>query len=593
MSKKPKNGNTTEVVEVPVNEVKTAEYRILNLSDVITSELNHRKYFEPNSITELAEDIKKIGVTQAIIVRPKGKKFEIVAGERRYRASIEAGRDTIPANIRELTDEEAIDIGFSENIHRKDVLPMEEARIIQHYIDTRKESFKSLSVRLSKSEVYVRTRYTLNNLIAPIQEFLDKDMIQVGIAVLLASYEPEIQENVYNEHLNQQWNSWLDYSYSKFAKELESNYTANLNDAEFDTTECKKCPLNSATALLFGEDNPRCLKPLCFKAKKMQHAINHVTGLIESNPTYYIIRKGNVPDWVMKIMEEKGFEFADINMFDDYSEYPEAPEEIDIEDYRDEESGEIDEESYKQEMESYNADMADYTAQKTEIEENLSEGIYKHCFILTYGGIEQGYCELTTDAEYEEQESIVDEDTGEVTVVKNFVAEKKRLKEIATKDARNFEISIENSVKDIKALFKEKKIKPVPKSDMEEFLFYVYLANEIPTCTKQFINKDYGNLDLMFDAAQKFTDDDKLFILREYVKKSLCQYAYSATSHSTKYMLQFAIAHFPQETEAITKQYDEVYNKRKESLSKQADEIQSYIKDEKQKAEQTAEVVEQ
>jgi len=557
---------------------------ILKLSEIVASELNHRKYFEPQSIKELADDIKKIGVTQPITVRPKGDKFEIVAGERRYRASIEAGKDTIPAIIRDLTDDEAIDIGFSENIHRKDVLAMEEARMIKYYIEVRKESFKSLSIRLSKSEVYVRTRYTLNNLIDPIQELLDKDVIQVGIAVLLASYEAEIQENVYDEHLNKEYNSWLDFSYSKFSKRLEQEYTSNLKEALFDTTDCQTCISNSGAALLFGEDNPRCLKPLCFKQKKMLHATNQVITLIESNPLYFIVMGGSVPEFITKAMEEKGFKFDDRSQFKDFSTYPEKPDEINIEDYRDEETGEIDEDWYKGDLETYNEEMASYNAEITEIEQNLSEGIYKHCFIVNPQGIEKGYCEMTVEAEPQE-ETVVDEVSGEEKVVKTFIAEKKKLKELEEKDTRNFEISIENSVKDIKELFKTTEITPVPINEMEEYLFYVYLANDTPTCNKKFIDKDYGSIDLMFDRALKFTDDDKEFIKREFIKKQLCHFAYNATSHSTKYMLQFAIRHFPKETEEITNKYDEVYKKRQESIEKQRSEIQSYIDDEKGKAE--------
>ena len=100
----------------------------LPLESIILSKTNPRKHFDPEQLTELAESIKAHGVLQPILVRPNGKKFELVVGERRFRASKEAKIKTIPTISRELTDKEAVELQFIENLMREDLKAIEEAR---------------------------------------------------------------------------------------------------------------------------------------------------------------------------------------------------------------------------------------------------------------------------------------------------------------------------------------------------------------------------------------------------------------------------------------------------------------------------------
>ncbi|MGM9526107.1 MAG: ParB/RepB/Spo0J family partition protein, partial [Peptococcaceae bacterium] len=87
-----------------------------------------RKSFDEDKLTDLAESIKEHGVLQPIIVAPRGEKYMIIAGERRYRASGRAGLKTIPALIRELDDEKIMELALIENVQRDDLTPIEEAR---------------------------------------------------------------------------------------------------------------------------------------------------------------------------------------------------------------------------------------------------------------------------------------------------------------------------------------------------------------------------------------------------------------------------------------------------------------------------------
>lgn len=131
--------------------VREMSYTLIALANVQPSTYNPRKQFDEESLNELAESIRQQGVLQPINVRPipETDRFEIVFGERRYKASLIAGLETIPATISNYTDEEAEEIAITENLQRKDVTPMEEANAYQHLIDSGRHDVKSLSLCFS------------------------------------------------------------------------------------------------------------------------------------------------------------------------------------------------------------------------------------------------------------------------------------------------------------------------------------------------------------------------------------------------------------------------------------------------------------
>ena len=130
------------------------------LADIQPSGFNPRKRFDETSLYELAESIKQQGVLQPITVRPVDgtDRYGIVFGERRYRASVIAGRDEIPAIVTELSDEEAEEMAITENLQRKDVTPVEEAAAYQRLIESGRHTVQTLAQLFGKNENYIRTR---------------------------------------------------------------------------------------------------------------------------------------------------------------------------------------------------------------------------------------------------------------------------------------------------------------------------------------------------------------------------------------------------------------------------------------------------
>src|SRR5690606_21836086 len=147
----------------------------VKLEDIFLGETN-KMFRDPDELTdealkELVDSIKELGVIQPVLLRPKPDddlgKYELVAGERRYRAAVIAALTTIPANIQELTDEEAFNVQVTENLQRKDVHPLKEATAYKYLVDKDPErnTPAELAVKFGKTEHYIQTRLALNKLI--------------------------------------------------------------------------------------------------------------------------------------------------------------------------------------------------------------------------------------------------------------------------------------------------------------------------------------------------------------------------------------------------------------------------------------------
>lgn len=123
----------------------------------------------------MAESIRQQGVLQPIGVRPIAEnRFEIIFGERRYRASLMAGLEEIPAIVLNVSDETAEEMAVTENLQRKDVTPIEEANAYQRLIESGRHDIQSLAMQFGKNETYIRTRLKFVSLIPEIAELLER-----------------------------------------------------------------------------------------------------------------------------------------------------------------------------------------------------------------------------------------------------------------------------------------------------------------------------------------------------------------------------------------------------------------------------------
>lgn len=149
----------------------------LYLDDIIPNRFQPREVFNEEALQELATSIKEHGVIQPIIVRKIGDKYEIIAGERRYKASVIAGLTKIPAIIRNLDDKEASKVALLENLQRKDLTAIEEARTYQKILELDSMTQEELGRTMGKSQAAIANKMRLLSLPDEIQEALLMDRI--------------------------------------------------------------------------------------------------------------------------------------------------------------------------------------------------------------------------------------------------------------------------------------------------------------------------------------------------------------------------------------------------------------------------------
>lgn len=184
---------------------------ILSVIDINKIRLNPnqpRKYFNEEKIDELADSIREHGVLEPVIVRPVDRDaFELVAGERRFRAAVQAGLRGIPAVARVLNDRQTLEIGLIENIQREDIRPLECAQAYRRLMDDFAMSQELIAERVGKKRSTIANTLRLLNLPSRILESLDKGDITEGHARALLSIDDldeqiQVWEKVINKGLS-------------------------------------------------------------------------------------------------------------------------------------------------------------------------------------------------------------------------------------------------------------------------------------------------------------------------------------------------------------------------------------------------------
>lgn len=163
----------------------------LYLDDIIPNRFQPREVFDDKALKELALSIREHGVIQPIIVRKIGTKYEIIAGERRYKASTIAGLTKIPAIIRNLDDKESSKVALIENLQRKDLTPIEEARTYQKILDIDNMTQEELAKTMGKSQSAVSNKLRLLTLSDKIQDALLNEKISERHARSLLNVQDE------------------------------------------------------------------------------------------------------------------------------------------------------------------------------------------------------------------------------------------------------------------------------------------------------------------------------------------------------------------------------------------------------------------
>ena len=203
-----KNENTKyKSTDSTLKEAEEGQVKIVNITKIEPNREQPRRNFDEEALEELAESIRQFGLLQPILVHDKKTYYEIVAGERRWRAEKKAGLKEIPVIIKELTEQEIVEISLIENIQRENLNPIEEAQAYKRLLTEFNLKQEEVAERVSKSRTAVTNSMRLLKLSDSVQQMVIDNMITTGHARALITIEDpeqqyEVAKRVFDEKLN-------------------------------------------------------------------------------------------------------------------------------------------------------------------------------------------------------------------------------------------------------------------------------------------------------------------------------------------------------------------------------------------------------
>lgn len=257
------------------------ELRMVPIASLRESATNPRRCFK--HMEELTESVKEKGVLVPLLVRPVNGHMEIIAGARRYRAAREARRRDIPVIVKDVSDDEALEIQVLENLQREDIHQLDEALGYKALLARPGYDVAAIAAKVSKDESYIYKRLKLADLIPSVQEAFLQDRITPGHALLIARLQPKDQEKAFEQCFRRYDNRLLETedlkSWISWNVHLElAGVPFKLADADLvpEAGSCVECPKRTGfNTLLFADIDGKdsCTDGACYK-KKVQAHIN-------------------------------------------------------------------------------------------------------------------------------------------------------------------------------------------------------------------------------------------------------------------------------------------------------------------------------
>lgn len=530
--------------------VQVTEKNIVSVAvaNIQPSDYNPRKNFDETSLAELAESIRQQGVLQPIGVRHLADidRFEIIFGERRYRASLMAGLEEIPAIILNVSDETAEEMAVTENLQRKDVTPMEEANAYHKLIESGRHDVQSLAVQFGKNENYIRTRLKFVSLIPEIALLLEQDEITISVASEICRYGEDIQKEVYEAHLKEDvpYNSWRGLKASEIARNIERNYTADLSRYHFDKTLCLSCPHNTNNMLLFCEGGcGNCANRSCLVAQNTSYLTEKAVQLMEQYPAVSLCHQEyNYNEAVVEQLTAMGYEIEHLTTY--ATTYPEQPEAPEKEDY---DTTDEYEEAYKE----YEQDLSQYMERCEEIDCRIQAGQTSLYIRIERNDITLCYMNNAASADRTAQEQL------------------SPIEKLEKQDKRNKEIALEKTVADTKKQILEVDMSERKFGADEEKMIYFFLLSSLR-------REHFAAVGIKEEDSYYLSDKERMNIIDNLTakEKALIRRDFLIANFKDAYgsntiaslLLDFAQKHMPDELANIKKGHNEVYEKRHQRI---------------------------
>src|SRR5437660_8978028 len=206
MNRRPLGRGLSALISTDQQPVASDEIREIELDLIRPGSQQPRTNFDQAKLDELAQSIRSTGIIQPLLVRPKGGLFELVAGERRWRAAQLAGLARIPAIVRDIPDERLLEMALVENIQRQELNPIEEAIAYKRLIESLGLTQEEVARRVGRDRTFVTNYLRVLKLPTDIQRLIESDKLTFGHArALLGVADPQLQRRLAQKIVKHKW----------------------------------------------------------------------------------------------------------------------------------------------------------------------------------------------------------------------------------------------------------------------------------------------------------------------------------------------------------------------------------------------------
>lgn len=530
------------------------------LADICPSPMNPRKTFDEESLNELASNIKENGLIQPIIVRNATKesdfKYEIVCGERRYRASKIAGLTEIQAVVKTLDDKQAFAAMIVENLQRKDVDPMEEAAAFVKCYYEFGMKVAEIGKQVGKSGQFVEGRMALHNTIPAFVELMRKGTLTISHLQRVCRLPKEQQQVLYDECFTDACMERLGGKYLRIEEMtdlIDKHVMKFLDTAMFSTTDdtfscgksCEGCPFNTKCAPDGYKDlmRPRCMDAQCFKQKTFEHIIRTAKSL--EIPVVY---QGDSDNAYVKAAIEAGITLVDMTG----RSYVICPVEPDKEAIAD--------------AAVYERRMQTYRHVKAIFDSNVADGNVEEVYEICYHGNLSGEFKyaytMPANADNKTDMAVSISTKEQVTRLKDRMFKTKEIEhdELVEKKREAFATSAYSSLN-------------TTLSGEEQRIFHACLIKRLSPDFKKSIGLEWQNTEDWFAKSAKIIENNRNAIKREFIKQMLSEKSV-CFSHDLQGLLNaIMIEEFLPTSQEIEKEVAEKYSVQRTKLQGEIDRL--------------------
>lgn len=540
------------------------QVRNIPLSEIVPSELNPRKTFNQEELEELAQSIKENGLIQPITLRKIGNKkdakYEIVCGERRFRASQLIGAKDIQAVVKELNDKQAFACMIIENLQRKDIDPMEEAAALNRLYNDGSMTVAEMAKMLGKSNSFVSGRIQLHHTIEPFVQLMRDGILVLTHLLDICKLPAEQQQTLYDACFTEASRARWTYKFPNMPQlhEMIDEHVMNqLSTARFSLTDdtlagtcaCEKCPLNTANNPDNARDvsTPRCMKRECFLAKARETIFREAKEAAKSGIKLIFAGEYAESEGILQAAEEYGLDVSGLGNRQ-YVPEPVAPDRTQ---YKDEET--------------YATRKANYDKVRAVFDDNIKDGTLTPVYEICYSG------HLSGETKY----VYYTPDSDEEPFAGNKLADNnRRISELKVKLREANDHRQEDFVESQRAFMESCEYSSLNTdlSSVETDVFRALILKRLPVAFKESIGCDEtqgGDYRTIGKAIEKNFNS----IVREFIRSILSEKSVNFSPELAEMLSAIMEDRYAHNAEEIAKQLDARYNQSKAGIQAKIDEL--------------------